>query len=68
MSNTITPPHISSRTGRPYNPGRRRRANFARGVMFAEFGYRQGRAIDYANFVDRRPDQAPMPTPGARLK
>ena len=63
-----TPTARNSSRARPFNPGRRHRANFARGVVFAEFGYRHGRAIDYADFVDRRPDQSPMPAPGARLK
>ena len=61
-------PHNSSRNGKPFNPGQRHRANFARAAVFAGFGYHHGRAIDYAEFVDRRPDQAPMPAPGAQLK
>ena len=65
---TTAPSRRPARTDRPFNPGRRHRANFARGAVFAEFGYRHGRAIDFADFVDRRPDQAPLPAPGAQLK
>ena len=36
-----------------------RRARFARWMVFEEFQYRHARAIDYDDFVDRRPDQAP---------
>ncbi len=37
----------------------RRRSGFARAAVFEEFGYRQGRAIDYGGFVDRKPNQRP---------
>ena len=36
-----------------------RRRDFARAAVFAEFGYRSGRALDYDGFVDRRPDRLP---------
>ncbi len=36
-----------------------RRARFARFAVFEEFNYIHGRAIDYDDFVDRAPDQAP---------
>ena len=68
MTITTLPARNSSRTGRPYNPGRRHRADFARAAVYAEFGYRHERAVDYVDFVDRRPDQAPLSAPGARLK
>ncbi len=42
--------------GRPI--GDRHRADFARDIVFAEFGYRQARAIDYDGFVDRKPTAA----------
>ncbi len=35
----------------------RRRSGFARDAVYAAFGYRHGRAIDYGGFVDRRPNQ-----------
>ncbi len=34
------------------------RAGFARDIVFAEFGYRHARAIDYDGFVDRNPTPA----------
>ena len=58
----------SSRADKPYNPGQRRGADFARAAVFAEFGYRSGRAIDYGDFVDRKPDQAAMPSPAVVRK
>lgn len=39
---------------------RLRRADFARDIVFAEFGYRHARAIDYDEFVDRTPTAAPV--------
>ncbi len=36
----------------------RHRAGFARDIVFAEFGYRHARAIDYDGFVDRNPTPA----------
>ena len=36
-----------------------RRAQFARQMMFEEFGHRYGRAIDQADFVDRLPHEPP---------
>lgn len=66
MSNTITPPHISSRTGRPYNPGRRHRANFAREMTLAQFRPRDGRALLQADFIDRLPNGLPRSSPEAR--
>jgi hypothetical protein len=40
-----------------------RRRDFARAVVFEEFGYRHARAIDYDGFVDRKPNQAPRAAP-----
>lgn len=37
----------------------RSRAQFARAAVFAEFGHRNGRAIDQGNFRDRAPHQRP---------
>ncbi len=34
------------------------RDGFARGIVFAEFGYRHARAIDYGGFTDRKPARA----------
>ncbi len=36
----------------------RHRAGFARDIVFAEFGYRYARAIDYDGFKDRKPAPA----------
>ncbi len=38
----------------------RRRARFARSVVFEEFRYRHARAIDYDGFIDRTPTAAPL--------
>ena len=35
------------------------RAQFARAMVFEEFTYKHGRALDYGGFVDSRPNQAP---------
>ena len=39
----------------------RRRARFARSVVFEEFRYRHARAIDYDGFIDRKPNAPPRP-------
>ena len=67
MSVYTRTPRNSSRADRPYNPGRRHRANFARGAVFAEFGH-NAFAIDQGDFEDRKPWQMPMRSPEARLK
>ena len=67
MSNTITPPCNSSRTGRPFNPGRRHRADFARAAVFACFG-RHAFALDQVDFIDRLPGQLPLLSPEARSR
>ena len=41
-----------------------RRTRFARRMVFEEFGYRYARALDYNEFVDRRPGALPKPAPG----
>ena len=35
----------------------RRRCDYARDAVFEEFQYRNARAIDYGDFIDRKPDQ-----------
>ncbi len=37
----------------------RRRAGFARDMVFESFGYRHARALDYDTFADRAPGPAP---------
>ena len=67
MTHTTFPTRNSSRTGKPFNPGQRHRANFARAAVFAEFG-RAAFALDQADFVDRQPWEMPVPSPEARFK
>ena len=56
---------------RPFNPGRRHRANFARQATIDTFGWRFARALDQADFVDRSPGESPRliyaPRPVVRL-
>ena len=68
MTYITYPARNSSRVDRPFSPGRRRSADFARAATISEFGYRHGKALDYGDFVDRRPDQTPLSAPGTRLK
>ncbi len=44
------------------------RASFARQATIAAFGWRHGRALDQADFVDRLPGETPLPSPETRLK
>ncbi len=44
------------------------RTNFARRMVFEEFGYRYAKTLDQANFVDRRPGDLPRPSPGCWFK
>ena len=48
-------PKISSRTGKPFNPGQRHRANFARQATIDAFGWRFAKAQDQGEFTDRLP-------------
>ena len=54
----ITTPNARrlGRASHPENPEIRHRANFARQMVFDVFG-RYGRALDQADFTDRRPWQ-----------
>ncbi len=47
---------MKKQTPLPAHSNRRVRASFARQMVFAEFG-RGGRAIDQADFVDKKPWQ-----------
>ena len=67
MSLTIHATRAASRADRPFNPGRRHRADFARQTAIDAFGWRFARALDQADFVDRAPSQFPRPAPEARL-
>ena len=66
MSINTFPPRRSTRTDKPFSPGRRRRADFARQAVFAAFGSRYGKALDQADFIDRAPGELPGPSPEAR--
>ncbi len=68
MSSYTLGPKISSRTGKPFNPGRRHRANFARQATIDAFGWRFARMLDQADFVDRAPGGMPKSSPEARFK
>ena len=58
---------ISSRTNdKPFNPGQRHCATFARAAVFAEFG-RAAFAIDQGDFEDRKPWEVPALAPEAGL-
>ena len=39
------------------------RSRFARSMVFEAFKYKHARAIDYGDFIDRKPNQAPRPPP-----
>ena len=51
---------------RPFNPGRRHRANFARQATVDAFGWRYARALDQGDFIDRTPGELPEPSPEVR--
>ncbi len=67
MTYTTLPARRSSRADRPFNPGRRHRADFARQATIAAFGWHFARALDQADFIDRSPGQLPLPAPEARF-
>ena len=68
MSITTSPARRIGRADRPFNPGRRHRADFARQTVIAEFGWHFARALDQADFVDRAPGQFPHLAPEARSR
>ncbi len=68
MSISTPPNHNSSRADRPFNPGRRHRANFARAATIDTFGWRFAKALDQADFVDRLPWELPSHSPEARRR
>ncbi len=68
MFYTTSPARRSSRTDRPFNPGRRHRANFARQATIDAFGWHYARTLDQANFIDRPSGKFPLPAPEARFK
>ncbi len=64
MTHTTFPTRNSSRTGKPFNPGQRHRANFARAAVFADFS-RAAFALDRGDFEDRKPWEIPALAPEA---
>ncbi len=64
---TSTAPR-SSRTDRPFNPGRRDSAIFARQATISAFGWLFAKALGQAKFVDRPPSILPRPAPEARVE
>ncbi len=65
---TYTTPRAGAASRRrPFNPGRRHRADFARQATIDAFGWHFARALDQADFIDRRPGQFPLPAPEARF-
>ncbi len=68
MLHSTFPARRSSRADRPFNPGRRHRADFARQAVITEFGWHFARALDQADFIDRPPGQFPRPAPEARFE
>ncbi len=64
MALYASPARASSRARNPHN--NRRRADFARGAVFAEFRARDAKAILDIDFIDRAPAAAPRLSPEAR--
>ncbi len=61
-----TPRARAASRRRPFNPGRDRRADFARQTTIDAFGWRYARALDQGDFIDRTPGELPEPSPEAR--
>ena len=55
MTYTTSTARAASRAN-PFDAHRRRRAEFARQAVIAEFGWRFGKALDQDNFVDVSPN------------
>ena len=55
----------TTRDTRRANPDRAHRTKFARQAAIDAFGWRYGKALYQADFVDRRPGELPRPSPGA---
>ncbi len=68
MTYTTPRARAASRTDRPFNPGRRHRADFARQATVDAFGWHFARALDQADFIDRRPGDMPRSAPEARFR
>ncbi len=68
MSSYSLGPRNSSRTGKPHNPGRRHRADFARQATIDAFGWHFARALDQADFQDRKRWEMPKSSPDARFR
>ncbi len=42
--------------------------DFARQATISAFGWRHARALDQADFIDRKPGEMPVPSPEARIR
>ena len=60
MTITTLPARRLGRSDKPFNPGRRTRANFARQCVLTEFRARDAKALLQADFVDRLPGEPPI--------
>ena len=56
----------TTRAARRGNPGRR--THFARQATIDAFGWRFAKALDQADFIDRRPGDLPRPSPRGWFK
>ena len=63
-----TPRARAASRRRPFNPGRRHRADFARQATIDAFGWHFARALDQADFIARPSGKFPLPAPEARFK
>ena len=63
---TMIGERAASRVNLPSNSTRRTSADFARAITLAEFGWRNGKMLDQADFRDRAPGRFPALAPEAR--
>ena len=59
---------VQGESGLTPDPDLHRNADFARAITLAEFGWRNGKMLDQADFRDRPPARIPAPTPEARSR
>ena len=63
MLSTTSPARRARRSNPPLDPGRHRAA-FARAITLDEFGSKNGKALDQADFLDRPPGELLRPSAG----
>jgi len=66
MLSTTSPARAASRADFPSNSNHHTSAGFARQMTLSAFGWKNGKALDQADFLDRPPGQFPVPVPEAR--